>query len=156
MAWLGCDGGSCLTPLYLSLVVGNIGWVQQWEVEFTDEFHSWWLDLSGDQQEALTARVQLLQQHGPNLGRPSVDSIAGSRHHNMKELRSSSDGHLRVLFAFDPHRTAILLLGGNKADDDQTTPNWNAWYERYVPVADDLYDDHLASVAQEQTEQRDP
>lgn len=66
-----------------------------------------------------------------------MDSIKGSRHSNMKELRSFG-GHLRALFAFDPKRQAIVLLGGDKTGD------WTGWYERNIPLADDLYDDYLA------------
>lgn len=86
--------------------------------------------------------VDLLEQSGPALGRPAVDRIEGSRHHNMKELRSSGR-HLRALFCFDPHRTAIILLGGDKAGD------WAGWYERNIPIADDLYDEHLAELKAE-------
>ncbi|MEN8235770.1 MAG: type II toxin-antitoxin system RelE/ParE family toxin, partial [Actinomycetota bacterium] len=93
-----------------------------WEVEYTDEFERWWMDLTAEQQEALEDRVMLLAEHGPRLRRPVVGSIESSRHPNMKELRVSSGGVLRVLFAFDPRRHAILLLGGNK------TGNWAEWY----------------------------
>jgi len=78
----------------------------------------------------------MLEQYGPSLGRPAVDHIKGSRHHNMKELRSRGR-HLRALFCFDPRRTSIVLLGGNKADD------WTGWYERNIPLADDLYDIYI-------------
>lgn len=111
-----------------------------WEVEYTDQFEEWWRDLSEEQQEALDAGVQLLQEHGPALGRPLVDQISGSRHQNMKELRISEGGTLRVLFAFDPRRTAILLLGGDKRGQ------WNRWYRTAIPRADDLFDEHLASL----------
>ena len=73
-----------------------------WEVEVTDEFLGWWDGLMVDQQEALTDRVGLLAERGPDLGRPVVDRIQSSRHHNMKELRASQGGALRVLFMFDP------------------------------------------------------
>lgn len=82
------------------------------------------------------AAIELLEERGPSLGRPAVDRIAGSRHHNMKELRSFG-GHLRALFAFDPKRRAIVLLGGDKTND------WSGWYDRNVPVADDLFDEYL-------------
>lgn len=72
-----------------------------WLVEYTDEFGEWWAMLAETQQE------DLLEEHGPALGRPTVDTIEGSRHLNMKELRIASNGQLRVLFAFDPRRTAI-------------------------------------------------
>jgi hypothetical protein len=114
-----------------------------WEVEVTDEFVDWWEELSIDQQVALADRVELLAQRGPDLGRPVVDRIHTSRHHNMKELRAASDGELRVLFMFDPRRQAILLLGGDKAGA------WNEWYRWAVPVADDLYDTHLEELRKE-------
>lgn len=117
-----------------------------WEVEYTDEFGGWWEGLTAAQQEELVARVELLEQHGPALGRPVVDQVHRSRHPNMKELRAQADGaHLRVLFCFDPRRTAILLLGGDKAEDSQ----WNAWYAAAIPRADDLYGDHLGELREE-------
>lgn len=120
-----------------------------WSVEYSDSFQDWWLDLTESQQNAVTAKVELLQEEGPSLGRPSVDTISGSRHPNMKELRTGQGGALRIFFAFDPRRSAILLIGGNKSPVDPTTPNWNAWYELFVPIADDLYDDHLNELRKE-------
>ena len=113
-----------------------------WEVEYTDEFGLWWTDLEDDEQERLTAAVELLEEFGPALGRPTVDTLEQSRHPNMKELRPRG-GFLRVLFAFDPRRTAILLCGGDK------TGRWNAWYAVAVPLADRLYDEHLAALSEE-------
>src|SRR5450631_1338990 len=76
-----------------------------WEVEFTDEFEDWWHSLSEGEQAEIDAKVDLLQEHGPLLPRPHADVIASSRHSNMKELRGKVDTrHLRVLYAFDPHR----------------------------------------------------
>jgi hypothetical protein len=80
------------------------------------------------------AAVEMLEAHGPALGRPLVETITSSRHHNMKELRT---GTVRALFAFDPNRRAVILLGGDKRGD------WTGWYERNIPVADDLYDVYL-------------
>ena len=114
-----------------------------WEVEYTDEFGLWWDGLTQDQQEALDDRVKLLAERGPNLKRPVVGEIESSRHSNMKELRASKDGALRVLFAFDPRRHAILLLGGNK------TGQWDEWYRWAIPQADDLYDTYLEELAEE-------
>jgi hypothetical protein len=111
-----------------------------WEVEYTDEFDEWWTSLTEDQQEALDDRVVLLSEVGPGLKRPVVGDITRSRHANMKELRVSAGGSLRVLFAFDPRRHAILLIGGNKSG------RWTAWYETAIPMADRLYDDHLLEV----------
>lgn len=85
-----------------------------WEVEVTDEFREWWDGLTGDQRESLLDRVDLLSERGPDLGRPVVDLIKTSRHHNMKELRVSKGGVLRVLFIFDPRRQVILGLVATK------------------------------------------
>ncbi len=114
-----------------------------WEVEATDQFVKWWRNLTADQQESVTDRVDLLAERGPDLGRPVVDRIQTSRHHNMKELRAATGGALRVLFMFDPRRQVILLLGGDKSGE------WSAWYEWAVPVADDLYDEYLNELKRE-------
>ena len=114
-----------------------------WEVEYTDQFEEWWIDLTEDQQAMVTGRVELLASAGPDLGRPAVDRISSSRHHNMKELRASAEGALRVLFAFDPRRHAILLLGGDKSGQ------WTEWYEQAIPMADDLYDEYLKELRKE-------
>ena len=109
-----------------------------WEVEATDQFLEWWRGLSADQQESITDRVDLLAGTGPDLGRPVVDRVHTSRHQNMKELRAAKGGVLRVLLMFDPRRQVILLLGGDKSG------KWSSWYERAVPLSDDLYDAYLA------------
>ena len=120
-----------------------------WFVEYTDNFHDWWLGLTEAQQDVITSKVELLQEDGPSLGRPSVDTIRGSRHPNMKELRAGQGGALRILFAFDPRRSAILLIGGNKSPVDPTSPNWNDWYDYFVPIGDDLYDEHINELRKE-------
>ena len=112
-----------------------------WEIEYTDEFFAWWDTLTANEQEMITTAVTKLEQSGPALGRPFVDTIKGSRHANMKELRPRSN--IRVLFAFNPLRTAILLIGGDK------TGRWEEWYAEMIPVADDLYDVHLREIGQE-------
>ncbi|MFN8556085.1 MAG: type II toxin-antitoxin system RelE/ParE family toxin [Dehalococcoidia bacterium] len=114
-----------------------------WVVEYTDEFGAWWNTLSEDEQIRVAAAVDVLEVHGPALGRPFVESIHASRHPNMKELRPRG-GNLRGLFAFDPRRTALPLIGGDK------TNRWQAWYARFIPIADRLYDDHLATLAREE------
>lgn len=136
------DGGAYKRQYHVAVIVRWRYPRSVWEVLYTDQFEAWWDELSDAQQDALDARVRLLAEFGPRLGRPAVDRIATSRHHNMKELRASSDGTLRVLFAFDPLRQAILLIGGDKAGD------WNAWYVRMVPVADDLLDEYLEELDQ--------
>lgn len=114
-----------------------------WEVEFTDEFGVWWETLAEVEQDAVDWSVGLLEARGPHLGHPHTSGIAMSRHDHMRELRVQCQGHpLRVLYAFDPRRVAILLLGGDKTGDDR-------WYETHVPLADDLYDEHLETLKRE-------
>ena len=113
-----------------------------WEVEITDQAAVWLLSLDDADRKAIASSVDVLEAVGPTLGRPLVDSIKGSRHHNMKELRSVG-GHLRALFCFDPRRTAIVLLGGDK------TNHWTGWYDRNIPMADDLYDIYLDEIRKE-------
>lgn len=111
-----------------------------WDVEHTDEFEAWWETLDEDEQTSLSASVELLRQLGPQLPRPHADTLNGSRHSNMKELRTQHQGRpLRTLFAFDPRRTAILLIGGDKTGDKR-------FYDRMIPLADRLYDDHLKAL----------
>ena len=115
-----------------------------WEVEYTDEFGAWWDTLTAEQQEALAARVKLLEEHGPSLRRPYVGEIKGSAFDpQMKELICDEGGSLRVLFMFDPRRTAILLLGGDK------TGLWHRWYRTAIPLADHLYETYLAELRAE-------
>ena len=91
----------------------------------------------------MSASVELLELHGPQLGRPHVDTVKGSKHTNMKELRTQSSGKpLRTFFAFDPRRSAILLIGGDKTGDKR-------FYDRMVPIADDLYDVYLEEIRKE-------
>jgi hypothetical protein len=115
---------------------------RRWEVEGTDEFVSWYDSLTDDESERVDAAVEILMEGGPAEGRPLVDTVRGSRHANMKELRPRG-GYLRILFAFDPRRTAILLIGGDKTD------RWQAWYDVYIPIADALYDEHLEALRRE-------
>ena len=111
-----------------------------WEVEFGDEFEQWWQTLDESERESLLAGVKLLRQLGPLLGRPYADTVKGSHHSNMKELRTQHRGRpLRTLFAFDPRRCAILLIGGDKTGDDR-------FYDRLIPLADRLYDEHLQEL----------
>lgn len=102
----------------------------------------WLASLDDDSRDQVVAAVELLEDQGPHLGRPLVDTVVTSRHKNLKELRPGSSGRteLRVLFAFDPARSAILLVAGDKAG------NWKRWYRHNIPVADDLFDDHLRTL----------
>lgn len=117
-----------------------------WAIEFTDEFEAWWDGLSADEQAALAQRVDLLADKGPALKRPVVGEIKASAFApRMKEIVcEEGSASLRVLFIFDPRRTAILLLGGDKSGQ------WNAWYASAIPEADDLYRAHLTEIDDEQ------
>ena len=114
-----------------------------WEVEYTDEFEQWWSSLTEDEQVSIAASVQLLEDRGPSLGFPHSSGINGSKHGHMRELRTQHDGNpFRTLYAFDPRRAAILLIGGDKTGDDR-------WYITNVPIADRLYDEHLEELRKE-------
>jgi len=105
-----------------------------WEVEFSDEFGEWWDSLNAAEQKSVDFTVSLLQELGPTLRMPHSSGIEMSRHTHMRELRIQHEGRpYRVLYAFDPRRAALLLIGGDKTGD-------NRWYERYVPIADSIYD----------------
>lgn len=115
----------------------------KWDVEYTDEFGAWWNTLSEHEQEDVVAHVELLEEKGTQLPFPYSTGIEGSKFSHMRELRIQSKANpLRVLYAFDPRRTAILLIGGNKRGDKR-------WYEKYVSIADKLYADHLAELKKE-------
>jgi hypothetical protein len=114
----------------------------EWNVEFTNEFEGWWQQLDEHDQENIRVAVAKLQERGPALPRPLADTLEGSRYSNMKELRPLGRT-IRVLFAFDPRRTAILLLGGDKSGQ------WKEWYEEMIPEAERLYEVHLEELRQE-------
>jgi hypothetical protein len=114
-----------------------------WDIEHTDEFAAWWQMLGEAEQEDIAAIVTLLENRGPQLPFPFSSGVESSRHSHMRELRVQSGGEpVRIFYAFDPRRTAILLIGGNKTGDDR-------FYDRMVPVADRLYDDYLAELRRE-------
>jgi len=105
----------------------------------------WLKGLDQSSYEQVVAALELLADLGPQLGRPLVDKVEGSRHRNMKELRPGSSGRteLRVLFAFDPERHAILLVAGDKSGQ------WRKWYDVNIPIADDLFDEHLGQCKEQ-------
>jgi hypothetical protein len=114
-----------------------------WDVEYTDEFGLWWETLSEGEQDAIDVVVRLLEERGPQLGYPYGSDVRGSRHAHLRELRVQHRGDpYRILYAFDPRRTAILLVGGKKTGDDR-------WYDEFVPLADRLYDEHLDELRRE-------
>lgn len=114
-----------------------------WDVEGTDEFAEWFGGLSDNEQVSVGRIVELLVEHGPSVPFPYSSGVESSRHRHMRELRIQHEGRpYRVLYAFDPRRAAILLLGGDKTGN-------NRWYEENVPVADGLYDEYLEELEQE-------
>lgn len=120
-----------------------------WQVEYTDEFGAWWDTLGDDERIRLTASVGLLERRGPSLPFPHSSGVGGSRHSHMRELRVQVGGRpLRVFYAFDSRRAAILLIGGDKTGRDD-------FYVRLIPLADRLYDEHLAEVAAEAAREQD-
>ena len=114
-----------------------------WNVEYTNEFGEWWSGLAESEQEDVAAVGESLLEHGPGLPFPYSSAVVGSRHGQMRELRVQSRGRpMRVFYAFDPRRVAILLIGGDKTGDTR-------FYRRYVPLADKLYDEHLRELKEE-------
>jgi hypothetical protein len=110
------------------------------EIEVTDEFRLWWGELGVDEQDAVARSIRLLEERGIALGHPHTSQVKGSKHGHMRELRVQHRGRpFRVLYAFNPERTALLLIGGEKTGDDR-------FYELYVPMADAIYDQHLAEL----------
>lgn len=114
-----------------------------WQVEGTDEFAEWFLGLIDEEQADVGRVVELLVEHGPALPFPYSSGIVGSRHRHMRELRIQHHGRpYRVLYAFDPRRAAILLLGGDKTGN-------NRWYGENVPIAEHRYDEYLRELKKE-------
>ena len=109
---------------------------RKWQVEYTDEFEMWWLTLADDTQDDIDRVVMLLEVYGPTLGFPYSSDIKGSKI-AMRELRVQ-----RVLYAFDPVRSALLLLGGDKTGNSR-------WYEENVPKAESLFAEHLKELSKE-------
>jgi hypothetical protein len=113
----------------------------RWRAERTKEFNEWWETLSIPERRRIVISVEVLKEEGPGVGRPYVDSVKGSRYLNMKELRASPT--IRVFFAFDPRRTAMLLIGGNKAGKTKR------FYRQMISKADQIYDAHLRRIKEE-------
>jgi hypothetical protein len=115
-----------------------------WQVEYTDEFGDWWDTLNEEEQVDVDAIVGLLEEKGPNLPYPYSSDVKGSKYVSIRELRIQHKGApYRILYAFDPRRTAVLLIGGKKGGDDR-------WYDKYVPLAEKIYEDHIKSLKNEQ------
>jgi hypothetical protein len=110
------------------------------ELVLTGEARIWIKSLAPAKASRVAATVDHLATHGPGLGRPLADRVAGSRHHNMKELRI---GTMRMLYAFDPRGRGVILVGGDKRGA------WHDWYRENIPRADKLFDNHLRRYGKE-------
>ena len=114
-----------------------------WEVEASDEFKEWYESLREEERASVAENVDMLEEYGPALGRPYADTLRGSRYQNMKELRVQHQGKpYRILFAFDPRRSAYLILGGDKTGDAD-------WYLDAIRRADAIYALHLGEIEKE-------
>jgi hypothetical protein len=127
--------------------------VHEWDIYLTDEVRAWLDALQGSDPrtaDPVDDAIYALSCSGPALGRPLVDTIAGSAIRNMKELRPGSSGssEIRILFAFDPGRSAILLIAGDKAG------KWARWYTEAIPRAEQLYEIYLKERREEEEQQR--
>ncbi len=113
-----------------------------WTVSFADAFEPEFDELDEQVQDAILARVLLLEREGPSLGCPHADTLTGSKHANMKELRCTAAGGVwRIAFAFDPDRQAILLVGGDKSGGSE-----KRFYKQLIARADERFDRHLAEM----------
>lgn len=112
-----------------------------WLIETTDTFDEWFDSLGDTDRENVLASLMVLKERGPMLSRPYADTVNGSRHSNMKELRVQSKGDpIRAFFAFDPKRKGILLCAGNKAGDEKR------FYDVMIPIADREFTAHLEKL----------
>ena len=111
-----------------------------WEIEYTDSFSKWWDTLTEEEKISVDASVRLLEHFGPQLRFPHSSNIENSKVSHMRELRIQHKGTpYRVLYAFDPKRAALLLIGGNKRGDKN-------WYKKFIPIAEKLYQQHVKSL----------
>jgi hypothetical protein len=126
-----------------------MGGEDEWEIRITDDCRAWFKALDERSKGQVVDAIDRLAEGGPGIGRPLVDRLEGSLVHNLKELRPGSAGcsEIRVIFAFDPWRSAILLLGGDKSGD------WSGWYKRAIPRAEELYAEYLKEREAEEGEQ---
>ncbi|CAO5020921.1 hypothetical protein NIES3806_09310 [Microcystis aeruginosa NIES-3806] len=115
----------------------------EWNIIFDEAFRDWLYEQEETVQDSILAYIGLLKQKGPLLGRPYVDTLQGSRYPNLKELRVQHQGQpWRVLFAFDPIRQAIMLVGGNKTGDKR-------WYEKNIPIAEKRFEAYLKTLTEQ-------
>lgn len=127
----------------MRLYIKGVIIIMVWEIEYTDEFEEWWHTLDESLQETVAVNVGVLEELGINLGFPRSSDIKNSKISHLRELRIQYQGDpYRILYAFDPRRVSILLIGGNKTGNDQ-------WYEEHVPQAEKLYVIHIETLKRE-------
>ena len=123
--------------------------MKEWTIIYRPRYSAWFVQCGEELQDEILAHLEVLKTMGPNLARPRVDHIKGSAHQNMKELRIQFKGDpVRVLFAFDPNRRAVLLLGGTKTGDER-------WYRRNIPLADQELTAHLREMDRGRTKRKE-
>ena len=122
-----------------------------WEIEITETFEKWWQALTEKEQDDATAIIELLKERGAHLPFPYSSDVAGARFSQMRELRIQSHGDpIRIFYAFDPRRIAILLLGGMKKGKNE-----KRFYKEYVAKADTLYEDHLKRLNEDEDREQE-
>jgi hypothetical protein len=119
-----------------------------WEVSLHPAVESWFLDIvraDPESADLIAEAMDLLAAQGPSLGRPLVDRLKGSRFHHLKELRPGSTGssEVRMIFAFDPRREAVVLVAGDKSG------RWQEWYRSAIPLAEERFEEHLAELTKD-------
>lgn len=120
-----------------------------WEIELG--YIETWLDEQDDETFVhILEALEMLKSQGPALGRPLVDSITGSKAKNLKELRPASPKgtEIRILFAFDPVRHAIMLVAGDKSKGKSGKAKWSGWYKKAIPEAERLLKHHIEELRQ--------
>lgn len=120
-----------------------------WDIDYS-LIEDWLATLDDKTVAHIFAAFEVLEANGPTLGRPLVDTLEGSKCNNMKELRPASSGTtvVRILFAFDPARKAIMLLGGDKSKGQNNKKKWSGWYKEAIPQAEKSYEQHLRSIGE--------
>lgn len=141
--------GQTLTSPPSGVEFATLQRVGEWEIRVTNEFLAWSKELEQASMGQVVDAIDRLADAGPTLGRPLVDKLTASNIHNLKELRPGSAGRseIRIIFVFDPWRSAILLLGGDKSG------NWNGWYREAIPRAEELYERYLKEREREEADQ---
>lgn len=134
--------GHNLLPIDNIASIQYIGYMP-WTLIYLAEYESWRDDQDEELQDEAAAHLGVLEEIGPTLGRPLVDTLKDSSMKNLKELRFAYKGApIRILFAFDPKQQGVIILGGDKSNDKR-------WYKKHIPIAETLYAEHLKKQKEE-------